>query len=166
MTAGYCAVPAAPVGIAVDEVTTVDKKQVRLAILASAIIIGVPLIVNVVHDLLSSPGGADRQFGEDAGRSGRAAPHPRSKSIEDLAADLRRLRAAVATDQHRSATHQHANRMAYDHLLMQVCEMVNCPCYLNQATMGSERDIERIRTEAELERAGVIISTAGRSSSA
>jgi hypothetical protein len=31
----------------------VDKKEVRLTIFASAILVGVPLIVNAIHDLLS-----------------------------------------------------------------------------------------------------------------
>jgi hypothetical protein len=69
----------------------------------------------------------------------------------------------VATDQRRSATHQLANRVAYDQLLMQACQMLNVPHELTNNTAGPERDIERIRVEAELERAGIVLSLAGRS---
>jgi hypothetical protein len=73
------------------------------------------------------------------------------------------LRTAVANDQQRSATHQLANRVAYDQLLMQACEMLNVPHGLGKKTADPERDIDRIRVEAELERARIVLSTAGRS---
>ena len=105
----------------------VDKKEVRLTILASATLVGVPLIANAIRDLLS--GRWDEQLGRrrppDPVDAGEAAPHLRGRPIEQLAADLRRLRVAVATDHPRSATHQLANRVAYDHLLMQACEMLD-----------------------------------------
>jgi hypothetical protein len=140
-----------------------DKKEVRLTILASAILVGVPLIVNAIHDVLA--GRWDEQLGRrpPSNPADEVAPHLRGRPIEQLAADLRRLRAAVAHDQHRSATHQLANRVAYDQLLMQACEMLDVPHGLGKKTAGSERDIERIRVEAELERAGIVLSAAGRS---
>jgi len=141
-----------------------DKKEVRLAILASAILVGMPLIVNAIHDLLS--GGWDAQSKDDhrADADGAgAAPHSAGRPIEQLAADLRRLRVAVATDQQRSATHQLANRVAYDQLLMQACEMLHIPHDLGKKTAGPERDIERIRVEAELERAGLVLTASDRS---
>ena len=141
-----------------------DKKEVRLTILASAILVGVPLIVNAVHDVLS--GRWDEHLGRrhpsDSAEAG-AAPHLRGRPVEQLAADLRRLRVAVATDQRRSATHQLANRVAYDQLLTQACQMLNVTHELGKNTAGPERDIERIRVEAELERAGIVLSTDGRS---
>jgi hypothetical protein len=143
----------------------VDKKEVKLTILASAILVGVPLIANAIRDLLS--GRWDEHLGRrrppDPVDAGEAAPHLRGRPIEQLAADLRRLRVAVATDHPRSATHQLANRVAYDHLLMQACEMLDVPHDLGKKTAGRERDIERIRVEAELERAGIVLSAAGRS---
>ena len=142
-----------------------DKKEVRLTILASAILVGVPLIVNAIHELLSG------RWDEHLGRRpqshpavvGEAALDLRGRPVEQLAADLRRLRVAVATDHPRSATHQLANRVAYDQLLMQACQMLNVPHELGKNTAGPERDIERIRVEAELERAGMVLSSAGRS---
>jgi len=143
----------------------VDKKEVRLTILASAILVGVPLITNAIQDLLS--GRWDERLGRrrpsDPADAGEAAPHLRGRPVEQLAADLRRLRVAVATDQRRSATHQLANRVAYDQLLMQVCQMVNVSHELGKNTAGPERDIERIRVEAELERAGIMLAPASRS---
>jgi hypothetical protein len=142
----------------------VDKKEVRLTILASAILVGVPLIANAIHDLFS--GRWDEHLGSrrpSDPADGGEAPHLRGRPVEQLAADLRRLRVAVATDQRRSATHQLANRVAYDQLLMQACQMLNVPHELGKNTAGPERDIERIRVEAELERAGIVLSLAGRS---
>ena len=77
--------------------------------------------------------------------------------IEQLAADLRRLRTILGSDSHKSAAHQMGNRLAYDKLLMQVCEMLEIEHELATDFVGFERDIERIRVEAELER-GLILS--------
>jgi hypothetical protein len=41
--------------------------------------------------------------------------------------------------------------------------MLNVPHQLTSNTAGPQRDIERIRVEAELERAGIVLSLAGRS---
>jgi len=146
-----------------EVVLAVDKNDVRLTILASVILVGVPLIARAVQDLLS--GCSDEQLGRGspATGAGGVAPHLRGIPVDQLAADLRRLRRAVATDQQRSATHQLANRVAYDQLLMQACEMLAVPHDLDKTTAGPERDIERIRVEAELERAGIVLSAAGRS---
>ena len=142
-----------------------DKNDVRLTILASVILGGVPLIARAVQDLRS--GRSDDQPGcgrrSQAAGAGEVAPHLRGIPIDQVAADLRRLRRAVATDQQRSATHQLANRVAYDQLLMQACEMLAVLHDLDKTTAGPERDIERIRVEAELERAGIAFSAAGRS---
>ena len=142
----------------------VDKKEVKLTILASAILVGAPLIVNAVHNLLSGRRDAypGRGRPSDSAEAGDAAPHLRGRPVEQLAADLRRLRSAAAVDQRRSATHQLANRVAYDQLLMQACQMMNVPHELGKHTAGPQRDIERIRVEAELERAGIVLSSAGR----
>ena len=64
----------------------------------------------------------------------------------------------VRGDAHRSAAHQMGNRLAYDRVLMQACEMLDIEHELAGESIGFERDIERIRIEAELERAGIIVS--------
>jgi hypothetical protein len=91
-------------------------------------------------------------------RAVRELRHQQGVPIEQLAADLRRLRAILGTDAHRSAAHQMGNRLAYDKLLMQVCGMLEIEHDLAGDSIGFERDIERIRIEAELERAGLILS--------
>jgi hypothetical protein len=77
--------------------------------------------------------------------------------IEQLAADLRRLRTAVGQDAHRSAAHQIGNRLAYDRILIEVCAMLEIEHELDRDFLGLEQDIERFRVEAELERAGVVV---------
>jgi hypothetical protein len=54
----------------------VDKKELRLTILASAILVGVPLIVNAIHDLLSGRWDEQlgRRFPSDPADAGDAAP--------------------------------------------------------------------------------------------
>jgi hypothetical protein len=143
----------------------VDPYQVVLSIVAVAIMIGVPIICVLLYDLLA--GRWDEPIGRWRGvftnskehrRNVRLLRHQQGVPIEDVAANLRRLRNVVATDAHRSAAHQIGNRLAYDRVLVQACEMLNVEHDLGQESTGLERDIERFRLEAELERAGVVIS--------
>ena len=80
------------------------------------------------------------------------------RDVEQLAADLRRLRSLLGQDEHRSAAHQMGNRLAYDRLMIQICEMLDIEHELSGDSIGVERDIERFRVEAELERAGVVLT--------
>jgi hypothetical protein len=143
----------------------VDLYQVILGGIAVAIMVLVPILAVVIYDLLVGrwDGGLrrwrDRRSAAAAHRQAvRELRHQQGVPIEQLAADLRRLRAILGTDAHRSAAHQMGNRLAYDKLLMQVCEMLEIEHDLEGDSIGFERDIERIRVEAELERAGVILS--------
>ena len=54
--------------------------------------------------------------------------------------------------------HQIGNRLAYDRVLMQACDMLEIEHELAGESIGFERDIERIRIEAELERAGIMVT--------
>ena len=63
--------------------------------------------------------------GRRASQGVRALREQQGAPIEQLAADLRRLRAALAGDEHRSAAHQMGNRLAYDQLMCQICEMLD-----------------------------------------
>ena len=74
-----------------------------------------------------------------------------------MSADLRRLRALLFDDHHDSAVHQIARRMAYDQLLIEVCEMLAVPHGLGPGLTGPDREIERFRTEADLQAAGVVL---------
>jgi hypothetical protein len=143
----------------------VDLYQVVLGGIAVAIMVLVPILGLVFYDLLA--GRWDGSLGRWRERRSESAAHRQAVRelrhqqgvpIEQLAADLRRLRAIVGSDAHRSAAHQMGNRLAYDKLLRQVCEMLEIEHELDGDSIGFERDIERIRVEAELERAGVILS--------
>jgi hypothetical protein len=143
----------------------VDLYQVILGGIAVAIMVFIPILSVLFYDLLV--GRWDDALGRWRERRSSAAAHrhavrelrhQQGVPIEQLAADLRRLRAILGTDAHRSAAHQMGNRLAYDKLLMQVCEMLEIEHDLEGESIGFERDIERIRVEAELERAGLILS--------
>ncbi|GAB3748181.1 hypothetical protein [Microlunatus parietis] len=109
-------------------------------------------------DLLDRVAEAVRQRAEHH-RNVSALRHQCGIPIERLAADLRRLRRIVAADAGSSAAHQLGNRLAYDRLLVQCCAMLGIEHELDSGLAGHARDIERLRVEAELERAGVVLST-------
>jgi hypothetical protein len=143
----------------------VDLYQVILGGIAVAIMVFIPILSVLFYDLLVGRWDEtlrrwrERRSSAAAHRQAvRELRHQQGVPIERLAADLRRLRAILGTDAHRSAAHQMGNRLAYDKLLMQVCEMLEIEHDLEGESIGFERDIERIRVEAELERAGLILS--------
>ena len=142
----------------------VDAYQVVLGMVAVSIIVLVPIGFVVAYDALA--GRWDSQFKElktrlresaERRRNLRAMRRQRGASLERLAADLRRLRLAVSTDEHRSAAHQIGNRMAYDRVLVEICAMLGIEHELDDELSAMDREIERFRVEAELERAGVVL---------
>ena len=90
-------------------------------------------------------------------RNLRAMRRQQGVPLEQVAANLRRLRGVLTVDAHRSV-HQISNRVAYDQVLIQASEMLQIEHDLAKRSAGMERDIERLRVEAELERAGVVLS--------
>ena len=141
----------------------VDPYQVIMGVIALVIVVLAPLGFIVAYEGLA--GGWDhliarwkrRRAGRREHRANiKALRHQSGVPIEQLAADLRRLRAAVGQDAHRSAAHQVGNRMAYDRVLIDVCAMLEIEHELDRSYTGLEQDIERVRVEAELERAGMI----------
>ena len=82
----------------------------------------------------------------------------RGAPLDQVAANLRRLRGVLTVDEHRSAVHQIGDRVAYDQVLIQASEMLQIEHDLAKHSAGMERNIERLRVEAELERAGVVLS--------
>jgi ABC-type phosphate transport system auxiliary subunit len=143
----------------------VDLYQVILGGVAVAIMVLIPILSVFLYDMLVGKWDGrlrrwrERRASAAARRQAvRELRHQQGVPIEQLAADLRRLRGILGTDAHRSAAHQMGNRLAYDKLLMQVCEMLEIEHDLDSESIGFERDIERIRVEAELERAGLILS--------
>src|SRR5687768_11779963 len=91
-------------------------------------------------------------------RNLRAMRRQQGVPLEQVAANLRRLRGVLTVDEHRSAVHQIGNRVAYDQVLIQASEMLQIEHDLAKHSAGMERNIERLRVEAELERAGVVLS--------
>src|SRR5918992_536259 len=125
----------------------VDVGQVVLGGVAVAIMVLVPICCVLVWDLLAGRWDASiRRW-----REKRAAGAENRKGIPAL-------RALLSQDEHRSAAHQMGNRLAYDRLMIQICEMLDIEHELGGDSIGVERDIERFRVEAELERAGVVLS--------
>ena len=146
----------------------VDMYQVVLGGIAVSIMVLLPIGCVLVWDLIA--GRWDESIrrwrekrAEDAEhrRAVRALRDQQGIPLERLAADLRRLRALLGQDEHRSAAHQMGNRLAYDRLMIQICQMLDIEHELGGDSIGVERDIERFRVEAELERAGVTVSERG-----
>jgi hypothetical protein len=141
----------------------VDKKQVALTGLAASIVILIPVVANAVHDVLSGrwDDEIDRLMARRPGQAHREdlerLRHPPGRPLEQLVEDLRRLRTTVDNDHHRSATRQLGDQLAYEQVLVQLCRMVGVEQRLSQLT-GHEKDVERLRAEAELERAGIVLS--------
>ena len=146
----------------------VDTYQVVLGAVAVACLICVPVAFVLCYDAIA--GRWDdrlqklrqrRTESMEHRRQVRALRNQSGVPIERLAADLRRLRAVIAVDAGRSAAHQIGNRLAYDRVLTQACAMLDIEHDLDSDCSGMARDIERLRVEAELERAGVVISVPG-----
>lgn len=142
-----------------------DAYQVVLGMIAVSIIVLVPIGFVVAYDALA--GRWDEQLkafkgrvadGAERRRNLRAMRQQQGAPLERLVTDLRRLRQAVSTDEHRSAAHQLGNRLAYDRVLMQICAMLDIEHELDSELSGIDRDIERFRVEADLERAGVALT--------
>lgn len=143
----------------------VDPYQVVLSVVAVAIMIGVPIVCVLLYDLLAGRwddrlGRARERLTESRERRQvlRLLRNQHGVPLEQVAANLRRLRRVVSSDAARSAAHQMGNRLAYDRVLAQVCDMLAVQHDLGKESSGFERDIERFRLEAELERQGVVIS--------
>jgi hypothetical protein len=143
----------------------VDGAQLAMGVLALTLVVLAPLGILTAFDLLSgrwddriNAWRANRRLAAEHRHNLRLLGVQRGEPIEQIAADLRRLRAAIADDEHRSAAHQMGNRLAYDRVLIEACTMLDIEHELHEETSGLERDIERLRVEADLERAGVVIS--------
>jgi len=143
----------------------VDVYQVVVGAIAVSVMILVPVGVVLLYGLLagrwdaaiSNWRGSRRQKAERR-RNLRAMRRQQGVPLEQVAANLRRLRGMLTVDAHRSTVHQIGNRVAYDQVLIQASEMLQIEHDLAKRSAGMERNIERLRVEAELERAGVVLS--------
>ena len=139
--------------------------QAVLGAVSTMILVPVGVVLVFLHGLLagrwdaaiSNWRGSRRQKAERR-RNLRAMRRQRGVPLEQVAANLRRLRGVLTVDAHRSAVHQIGNRVAYDQVLIQASEMLQIEHDLAKRSAGMERNIERLRVEAELERAGVVLS--------
>ena len=133
--------------------------RLYLVAIAVAIMVLVPILSVVTLRSVGRRGGT-KAYGD--GGNGEAR-RPRtgmlfvscaaSKAYQSrqLAADLRRLRAILGSDSHKSAAHQMGNRLAYDKLLMQACEMLEIEHELATDSVGFEA---RHRADPSRGRAG------------
>ena len=143
----------------------VDVYQVVLGAIVVSIMMLPPVGVVLLYALfagrwdaaISSWRGLRREKAEWR-RNLRAMRRQQGVPLEQVAANLRRLRGVLTVDAHRSAVHQIRNRVAYDQVLIQASEMLQIEHDLAKHSAGMERNIERLRVEAELERAGVVLS--------
>jgi hypothetical protein len=86
-------------------------------------------------------------------------PVPAGMPIERIAADLRRIRPqALMPAAGMPMARRRAIAAAYDQALLDACRALDVPTELDRMSDALERESERLRTEAELERAGVDLS--------
>ena len=142
-----------------------DKYQMVLGAVAVSVMVLVPILCVIGYDLLAGRWDASlkswrgrREEKREHRRAIKALRSQRGLPLEQVVASLRRLRLVVGEDARRSAAHQMGNRLAYDRLLAQACDMLEIEHELANESVGMERDIERIRVEAELERVGVRVT--------
>jgi len=91
-------------------------------------------------------------------RRRREVPGPAGPPIERLAQDLRRVRRSL-TDLPPDApmVRRRATSQAYDALLGQACVALDVPNWLPDLPEGVEREVERLRVEESLRRAGLAV---------
>ena len=83
-------------------------------------------------------------------------PEPDGMPIERIAADLRRIRPQARRQAPgMPMARRRAIVAAYDEALLDACRALDVPTELGVISDALERERERLRTEAELERAGV-----------
>ena len=141
----------------------VDVYQAVLGAVSTMIL--VPVGVVLLYGLLAGRWDAaisnwreSRRQKAERRRNLRGMRRQQGVPLEQVAANLRRLRGVLTVDEPRSAVHQIGNRVAYDQVLIQASEMLQIEHDLAKHSAGLERNIERLRVEAELERAGVVLS--------
>jgi hypothetical protein len=121
-----------------------------LALVTLAIAGGLWLLVHV-GDLLE----LGRRHARRAGLT-PMAPAPAGMPIERIAADLRRIRPqALRQESGTPMVRRTAIVAAYDEALLDACRALDVRTELGILTDALERESERLRTEAELQRAGV-----------
>ena len=101
-----------------------------------------------------------RRAARTLGRAGHVIPPPPptpvGMPIERIASDLRRIRPQVRViGKGTPMVRRRGIVAAYDDALVDACHALGVSTELDQLTDALERESERLRTEAELERAGI-----------
>jgi hypothetical protein len=91
-------------------------------------------------------------------RAGETATVYSPHSIERVAADVRRMRRSLLTVSPRaSAVRVNGLYLAYDYVLVEAADILGVPHGLEHLPLGGARDLERLRLEAGLEAAGLLL---------
>ncbi|SFP49128.1 hypothetical protein [Amycolatopsis rubida] len=92
-------------------------------------------------------------------RRRRAGPAPSEPPVEQVAADLRRVRRTLAQlPSGTPAARRIGTRQAYDELLVTACREIGVEHRLGGVREGADRDLERLRIEDSLSRKGFVLS--------
>lgn len=144
--------------------------QLALCVLAIVIMAGLPILILIgqrrasrrldeaIHAIARQRVEQRLEERLEHHRNVRALKHQHGTPIERLGADLRRLRQLIQHSEHQSASQQEALRRAYDSALVDTCRMLSVEHELDRPTAGFERDIERVRVEANLESRGIVLT--------
>ncbi|MHA6780332.1 hypothetical protein ACVGOW_04930 [Pseudonocardia saturnea] len=87
----------------------------------------------------------------------RRRPPPPGPSLEQVVADLRRLRREIRGAPQRTRVRQVALVAAYDDVLLQVCDVVGVDSPPLAGATGGDRAFARLLTEAAVEQAGIAL---------
>ena len=83
---------------------------------------------------------------------------PERRSVQAIAADLRRLRRELALVSIGSAAHRAGVLAAYDDVLVEAARSLEVAHRLPETCPGEEREVERLRLAAALADTGLVIS--------
>lgn len=124
---------------------------VDLGLIIVAMVVGIWLLSHAVDAVTLGRSGARRVWFAPTRPSA-----PEGMPIERIAADIRRIRPqARRLESGMPMARRVAIIAAYDEVLLDACHALDVPTELDRLTDSLERESERLRTEAELERAGV-----------
>ncbi|WP_165617524.1 hypothetical protein [Klenkia soli] len=99
-----------------------------------------------------------RRPGRGTARRPVPVAEPQRRSVQVIAADLRRLRRELALVPTGSAAHRAGVLAAYEDVLVEAADSLEVPHRLRQACAGEERELERLRLAAALADTGLVIS--------
>jgi hypothetical protein len=129
-------------------------------VLRGVLMLGVITLVVVAVVWCAFNGPSLRAWAVAVGRRLRIVPPPPptplGMPIERISADLRRIRAlALTRAEGRPVVQRRAILAAYDDALMDACRALGVETDLDALNDDLERESERLRTEVQLERAGI-----------